>query len=295
MMETQTGRKIKKLRSDNGGEYKSDPFLQVCQEEGIVRHFTVAGTPQQNGVSERMNRTLVEKVRCMLSNAGLTKGFWGEAIKYASHLVNHLPSATIGGKTPMEKWFGKPITDYDSLHVWGCSAYYHVMESKLDPRAKKAIFLGFTSGVKGYRLWCLESKKVVLSRDVTFNESAMLQQVPSKENVEPSAQQQVEHSEQVEVETPFVPSRTVQIVDCPEDQPLIRTLFPKRMLQFKKYHSSQSPLQPADQSGISENQLDMLIQCLMHFQLLTMTFLTLTERQCRVQIVTSGNMRWMRR
>jgi transposase InsO family protein len=73
MVETQTGRKIKKLRSDNGGEYKSDPFLQVCQEEGIVRHFTVAGTPQQNGVAERMNRTLVEKVRCMLSNAGLTK------------------------------------------------------------------------------------------------------------------------------------------------------------------------------------------------------------------------------
>ena len=67
LIETQTGRKIKRLRSDNGGEYKSDPFLKVCRDEGIVHHFTVKGTPQQNGVAERMNRTLLEKVRCMLS------------------------------------------------------------------------------------------------------------------------------------------------------------------------------------------------------------------------------------
>ena len=59
-------------------------------------------TPQQNGVAERMNRTLLEKVRCMLSNAGLDKKFWAEAVSYASHLVNQLPSAAIGGKTPME-------------------------------------------------------------------------------------------------------------------------------------------------------------------------------------------------
>ena len=57
------------LRSDNGGEYTSDPFKEYCQDEGIVRHFTVRGTPQQNGVAEKMNRTLLEKVRCMLSNA----------------------------------------------------------------------------------------------------------------------------------------------------------------------------------------------------------------------------------
>ncbi|CAL5356634.1 unnamed protein product [Camellia sinensis] len=75
MIKTQTGRKIKKLRSDNGGEYTSDPFFEVCQNEGIMRHFTVPGTLQQNGVAERMNRTLVEKVRCMLSHFGLSKAF----------------------------------------------------------------------------------------------------------------------------------------------------------------------------------------------------------------------------
>ena len=121
-----------------------------------------------------MNRTLLEKVRCMLSNAGLGKQFWAKAVMYASHLINRLPSAALNGKTPLEVWSGKPANDYDTLRVFGCTAYYHVKESKLDPRAKKALFMGVTSGVKGYRLWCLSSKKIISSRDVTFNESAML-------------------------------------------------------------------------------------------------------------------------
>ena len=62
MVETQTGRKVKRLHTDNGGEFKNNPFLKVCEEEGIVRYFTVRYTPQQNGVAERMNRTLLEKV-----------------------------------------------------------------------------------------------------------------------------------------------------------------------------------------------------------------------------------------
>ena len=148
MIETQTGRKIKRIRSDNGTEYTNDLFMKVCRDEGIVRHFTVRNTPQQNGVAERMNRTLVEKVRCMLSNAGLGRQFWAEALTYACHLINRLPSAGIEGKTPMEVWSGKPAKDYDSLHVFGSTVYYHVKESKLDPRAKKSIFMGITSEVR---------------------------------------------------------------------------------------------------------------------------------------------------
>ena len=174
LVETQTGRKIKVLRSDNGGEYTSDPFLQVCQNEGIKRHFTVRHTPQQNGVAERMNSTLLEKVRYMLSNASLDKKFWAEAVSYASHLVNRLPSAAIGGKTPMEMWSGKYAQDYDSLRVFGCPAYYHVKDGKLDPRARKAIFVGFKGGVKGFKLWDLEDKKFVCSRDITFDEALMM-------------------------------------------------------------------------------------------------------------------------
>ncbi|KAG8492333.1 hypothetical protein CXB51_009816 [Gossypium anomalum] len=171
MVETQTGQKVKRLRSDNGTEYKNDPFLQVCQDEGIVRHFTVRDTPQQNGVAERMNRTILEKVRCMLSNAGLGKEFWAETVTYACHLINRLPSAAINEKTPMEMW----------------------TESKLDPRAKKALFLGITDGVKGYRLWCPDTRKIVFSRDVTFDESTMLKYKDSqKDDKTSSTLQQVE-------------------------------------------------------------------------------------------------------
>ena len=203
MVETQTERKIKRLRTDNGGEYTSDPFMEVCENEGIVRHFTVRDTPQQNGVAERMNRTLVEKVRCMLSNAELGRQFWAEALAYANHLVNRLPSTAIGGKTPLEKWSGKPATDYDSLHVFGSTAYYHVKESKLDPRAKKALFMGITTGIKGYRLWCPETKKIVFSRDVTFDESTMLTKVDVQQN--DSTPQQVESTpKQMEFERSII-------------------------------------------------------------------------------------------
>ena len=86
---------------------------QLCRDEGIERHFTVSHTPQQNGVAERLNRSLLEKIRCLLSQSGLEKIFWAEALTYASHLINRMSSSTIEGKTPMEKWSGEPAHDYD--------------------------------------------------------------------------------------------------------------------------------------------------------------------------------------
>ncbi|XP_070029847.1 uncharacterized mitochondrial protein AtMg00710-like [Nicotiana sylvestris] len=120
-----------------------------------------------------MNQTLLKKVLCMLSNTGLGREFLAEAITYAFHLINRLPSAVIGGKTPLEKWYGKPVEDYSFWHVFGSIAYYHVKESKLDPRAKKAIFMGIISEVKGYCLWHPEKEKIIFNRDVTFDESAI--------------------------------------------------------------------------------------------------------------------------
>ena len=70
-----------------------------------------------------MNRTLLEKVQCMLSNVGLPKSFWAEALAYACYLVNRLPSSAIGGKTPLEIWPEKAAQDYNSLRVFGCPAY----------------------------------------------------------------------------------------------------------------------------------------------------------------------------
>ena len=88
----------------------------------------------------------------MLSQAKLGREFWAEAVTYAIHIIIRLLAAMNKGKTPLEVWFGSPITNYDSLRIFDCLEYYHVKDSKLDPRAKKAILLGFNLGLKGYRL-----------------------------------------------------------------------------------------------------------------------------------------------
>ncbi|KAG8483179.1 hypothetical protein CXB51_022165 [Gossypium anomalum] len=98
----ETGKQIKYLRTDNGLEFCSDEFNRLCKSEGIVKHLTVRHTPQQNGVAERMNRTIMEKVRCMLSNANLPKSFWAEAASTACFLINRSPSVAIEKKTPQE-------------------------------------------------------------------------------------------------------------------------------------------------------------------------------------------------
>ena len=177
LIEKQTGKKIKRFRTNNGLEHCSGEFDEFCKNEGIVRHRTVRGTPQQNGVAKRMNRTLLERARCMLSNCGLSKDFWSEAINMACYLVNRSPSTAIECKTPFEVWSGAPA-GYSNLRVFGCPAYAHVNDGKLEPRAKKCIFLGYASGTKGYRLWCRDSKspRLIVSRDVKFDESAILDQ-----------------------------------------------------------------------------------------------------------------------
>jgi len=159
--------------SDSGEEYKSDLFLQLCHDEGIERHFTVKKTLQQNVVAESFNRTLLEKIRNLLSNNRLNKSFWVEAMTYASHLINKLPSSAIGGKTLIEKWSGKAATNYDMLRVVRCPSHYHASDENLEPRARKIVFLGFKRGVKGYKLWDSEDQKIALRRDVIFDESSI--------------------------------------------------------------------------------------------------------------------------
>ena len=107
----------------------------------------------------------------MLSNAGLSKCFWVEAVNTACYLVNRSPSTAIDFKTPEEVWSGTPA-NYSHLRVFCCPAYFHVNDGKLEPRAKKAIFLGYATGVKGYRLWFPDPKSPkFISRDVTFDEN----------------------------------------------------------------------------------------------------------------------------
>ena len=156
-VENQTDLKVKALRTDNGLEYCNKLFEEFCKKNGIQRHKTVTYTSQQNGLAERMNMTLVEKVRCMLIYSKLPKTLWAEALNTSCYLVNMSPSTAIGCKTPMELWLGR-LDDYAKLRIFGCTAYAHVKQGKLEPRALKYRFLGYPEGVKGYRLWCIDSK-----------------------------------------------------------------------------------------------------------------------------------------
>lgn len=184
LIEKQTDKSIKHLRTDNGLEFCSEEFNKFCKEEGIVRHHTCVRRPQQNGVAERYNRTILERTRCMLFVAGLDRDFWAEAASTACYLINRSPHSGIDLKTPKEMWSSTP-PDYSQLKIFGCSAYAHVREGKLDPRSKKYIFLGYgtQNGVKGFRLWSPDESKTIHNRDVIFDEKALLKE---KENLSPS-------------------------------------------------------------------------------------------------------------
>jgi len=142
--------------------------------KGILHELTVAHSPEQNGVAERMNRTLVESARAMLSHAGLRNNLWAEAINTAAYLRNRIPTAAVKEMTtPYERWYGrKPSISH--LRVFGCVAYAHIPDverRKLDKKARKLRFVGYSMTSKGYRLFDGETHKVITRRDVVFNET----------------------------------------------------------------------------------------------------------------------------
>lgn len=172
LAERHCGRKLKTLRSDNGGEYTSKQFKAYLKSEGVRHEYTIPKTPEQNGVAERLNRTLIESSRSMLLDAKLPQKFWAEAVTTAMYLRNRSPTRAVDGKTPYEAWHGeKPRVKH--LKVFGCDAYAHVPKderSKLDSKARKCIMLGYGQETKGYRLYDPIRQKVLHSRDVRFNE-----------------------------------------------------------------------------------------------------------------------------
>ena len=164
--------KISCLRSDNGGEYCGNDFQDFCKEKGIQLILTIPYNPELNGVSERMNRTLEDKARTMLLESNLDKKFWGEAILTANYLTNRSPTrALMENKTPFEMWFGRK-PNLANLVIFGSLAFAHVPKEKrrkLDPRSSKCVFVGYASN--GYRLWNPVSRKIILARNVIFDDS----------------------------------------------------------------------------------------------------------------------------
>lgn len=162
------------FRSDGGGEYTSKEFEAKLSALGVVHQTTAPDTPEQNGVAERMNQTLVNTATTMLADSKLPQSFWADAMDCAAHMINRRPSSSIGGKTPYEMWYRRS-PDARHLHPFGCTAYTLIQKEKragkFHWKARKCIMLGYTRGKKDYRLYDIARRTVVSSRHVLFDEN----------------------------------------------------------------------------------------------------------------------------
>ncbi len=179
--------KLKTLRTDNGGEYLSNEFRDYLAENGIQHQLTVAYTPQQNGVAERMNRTIMDLVRSMLHSSGLPKEFWGEAVATAVYIRNRVSSQTLPvGTTPYHRWMGKS-PDLSYIRIFGCKCWFVIPKihtNKLDRRSKPGIMLGYSTQSKGYKIWDTEAQTIIVSRDVKFDESSFSSPISTLEDAD---------------------------------------------------------------------------------------------------------------
>lgn len=172
-VEKETGLSIKCLRTDRGGEFTSGEFNDFCKKNGIRRQLTTAYTPQQNGVAERKNRSVMNMVRCMLSEKKIPKIFWPEAANWTIYVLNRCPTLAVKDITPEEAWSGvKPSVEH--LRVFGCVCHVHVPDvrrTKLEDKSFSCVLLGVSEESKGYRLYDPVGKKIVISKDVVFEEN----------------------------------------------------------------------------------------------------------------------------
>jgi len=148
---------------------KFDAFIAEC---GIQRQTSAPYSPEQNGVPERANRTIMECARSMILAQGLELEFWGEAVNMAVYIKNQCPPKVLNSKTPQEAWSGRK-PDVSHLRVFGWKAFAHVpgeKRTKLKSKSMPCVFLGYYEGTKAYRLMCLETKRIIKSRDVMFIE-----------------------------------------------------------------------------------------------------------------------------
>jgi hypothetical protein len=187
--ERQLNTKVKRIRCDNGGEYKNNTLRQWCKKKGIVLEFAISYSPQLNGTAKRMNRTIMEKARALIFYSGLDKEMWGEAVLTYAYLSNRSPMVTVNG-TPAENWYGtKP--NFTRLKIFGSEVHTKIQGplKKQDSRSKKGIFVGYNTN--GYRIWDPNTKGTYVSRDAIFKNEPKI----------PNKQKQLEKAIQIEDNT----------------------------------------------------------------------------------------------
>jgi len=170
LVDRQFGKKVRVLRSDNGGEFLS--LTSYFLASGIVHETSCVGTPQQNGRVERKHRHLLNVARAIMFQGSLPIQFWGECALNAAYLINRTPSMVLNGKTPYKVLFGKRPS-YDHLRTIGCLCYIHNQDhhgDKFASRSRKCVFVGYPYAKKGWRVYDLEKEIFCVSRDVVFDE-----------------------------------------------------------------------------------------------------------------------------
>jgi transposase InsO family protein len=171
MMETQTGQKIKCLRSDGAKEYLSNEFNHFLSENGILRQVTPPYTPEHNGVAERANRTLVESARSMIMEKSLDLKLWAEAVNTACYIRNLCTTRSLQeNQTPYEMLYGRKAS-LDHLRPFGSTCYVHVPKErrkKWDTKTIKCTFVGYSTQSKAYRFIRNDKDELIVSRDSSF-------------------------------------------------------------------------------------------------------------------------------
>jgi len=166
---------IKALRSDRGGEYLSEAFNKHLAKAGTARKLTTHDTPQLNGIAERLNWTLMERVRALNHSSGLPTSLWGEALRHATWLKNRSATRKLDGKTPFEALYGCP-PDLSTLRIWGSPVWVHnATGSKFDARACEARWIGPDVDAKAHRIFWPRPGNVTVERNVYFGTSAQLE------------------------------------------------------------------------------------------------------------------------
>jgi hypothetical protein len=175
LVENETRKRLKCLRSDNGGGYCSKEFDDYCLYHAIHREKTVPGTPQENGVSERMNMTIMERTRSMILDVGFPLQFWVDVVDIFVYLINRGISSSLDGVIPKEAWTCKKV-NYSFLNTFDHEAFVYIDKEnrkKLKEKYRKCTFIGYGVNIFGYHLWDYENHKIIRIRDVIFNEKVM--------------------------------------------------------------------------------------------------------------------------
>jgi hypothetical protein len=163
-VEKESGKKVKALRSDNGGEYISNEFKYFWSRKGIRRELIVPHNPQQNGVTERKNRMIVGAARAMLHDQALPLHLWVEACNTAVYVHNRYPHRVLGMSTTEEDFTGKK-PNVSHFKIFGSSIYVDVNKDarkKLEPTAEARIFVGYTKTPQNYRVYFSNSKITIM-------------------------------------------------------------------------------------------------------------------------------------